>query len=171
MSSSVLDLKIVDGQVYISGRFIKRDLGIKDGKIVQIKDSGSLGPAEQTLSAKNLHVIPGVIDAHVHFRDLDLKYKEDFLSGSLSAAAGGVTTVLEMPNSKPKTNSVKILNEKKKLARTVGLINLGFYVGLPDDINEIRALLDHGVVGIKIFPGDQVSYFDLKNDDVLKQFF
>ncbi|MHA1403049.1 MAG: dihydroorotase, partial [Candidatus Helarchaeota archaeon] len=116
-------------------------------------------------------IIPGVIDAHVHFRDLDLSYKEDFLSGSQAAIAGGVTTVLEMPNSRPKTNTLTTLKKKKTLALKAGLINIGFHVGLPEHLESIKELLQDGIVGVKIYPDDKTSYYEQTDDDKIKKFF
>ena len=93
-----------------------RDIGIRHGRIAGI---GNLGPAKaaETLDAKGLHVLPGVIDSQVHFREPGLEHKEDLESGSRAAVMGGVTAVFEMPNTKPLTTDAAALADKVRRAR------------------------------------------------------
>src|SRR2546427_10523150 len=86
------------------------------------------GNAGETLRVRGLVAFPGMIDAHVHLRDLDLSYKEDFTSGTAAAAAPGFTTVLDMPNTIPRTDSATRLDEKIERAHRKILTNVGFHV-------------------------------------------
>src|SRR6187401_413390 len=84
--------------------------------------------ADETVDAAGLHLLPGVIDDQVHFRDPGLTHKEDLHTGSLACAKGGVTTFLEMPNTNPTTITQSRLEEKLALAASKCLVNFGFYI-------------------------------------------
>src|ERR671918_2336872 len=89
-----------------------RDLAISGGKIAAIGDVGS--SAAETIDCRGLHILPGVIDSHVHFREPGLTHKEDLEAGSRGAVLGGVTAVFEMPNTEPPTTSAEALADKVK---------------------------------------------------------
>src|SRR6266542_5843077 len=88
-----------------------RDIGISNGRIVEIGGLGQASAAE-TIDCKGLHILPGVMDTQVHFREPGLTHKEDLETGSLSAVMGGVTAVFEMPNTNPTTTSAEALADK-----------------------------------------------------------
>ena len=131
-----------------------RDIGIRHGRIAGI---GNLGPAKaaETLDAKGLHVLPGVIDSQVHFREPGLEHKEDLESGSRAAVMGGVTAVFEMPNTKPLTTDAAALADKVRRARNRMFCDFAFYVGATrDNIADIPALEKlESSAGMKIFMG------------------
>ena len=87
--------------------------------------------ADQKTNLKNLLVLPGLIDEHVHLRDEGKAYKEDFQTGTAAAAAGGFTTVLDMPNNEPVTMSAETLGNRMEIARRKILVNVGFYSEFP----------------------------------------
>ena len=90
------------------------------------------------------HVLPGIIDPQVHFRDPGLTNKEDLRTGSMSAAAGGITTFFEMPNTNPATITIEKLNEKYQTADQKSLVNYSFFLGAtPDNIDEIKKLKEN----------------------------
>ena len=91
----------VGGEIFTPGSRIKGTLGIENGKVAFISSSDWTPPATQTIDVTGKLLVPGFIDSHVHFRDPGLTYKEDFLTGTRAAAAGGVTCVADMPNNKP----------------------------------------------------------------------
>src|SRR5690606_34406544 len=91
------------------------DLGIKAGKIAAIGDLGQASAAEE-MDAKGLHILPGVIDSQVHFREPGLEHKEDLTTGTAAAIMGGVTTIFEMPNTRPATTSAEALADKLERA-------------------------------------------------------
>ncbi|MEQ1648090.1 MAG: dihydroorotase [Hyphomicrobiaceae bacterium] len=141
-----------------------RDIGISKGRIAAIGQLGS-AKAAQTLDLKGLHVLPGVIDTQVHFREPGLEHKEDLASGSRAAVMGGVVGVFEMPNTKPLTTSAETLAAKVKAARNRMYCDFAFYVGgTRDNIADIPKLERlEGSAGIKVFMGSSTG--DLLVDD------
>lgn len=141
-----------------------RDIAVKSGRIAAI---GALGGAKaaETLDAKGLHLLPGVIDTQVHFREPGLEHKEDLQTGSRAAVAGGVTAVFEMPNTKPLTTSADALADKVTRARKRMFSDFAFYVGgTRENIADIPALEKlEGSAGIKVFAGSSTG--DLLVDD------
>jgi dihydroorotase len=115
--------------------------------------------AGEVIDAAGLHVLPGVIDSQVHFREPGLEHKEDLETGSLAAVAGGVTAVFEMPNTKPLTTSAETLADKVRRARNRMYCDFAFYVGGTreniDDIPELERL--EGSAGIKVFMGSSTG--------------
>jgi dihydroorotase len=148
------------------------DLGIVEtptgGKIAAI---GSLAHAEaqNTLLAKGLHLLPGVIDTQVHFREPGNTHKEDIASGTLAAVKGGVTTVLEMPNTSPPTTTEADLQFKIERAQATAHCNIQFYVGAtPHNIQDLGRLEQlPGCCGTKIFMGSSTGNLLVSDDDTL----
>lgn len=142
----------------------ERDVAIRNGRIAAIGDLKSAKAAE-VLDGKGLHVLPGVIDSQVHFREPGLEHKEDLETGSRAAVAGGVTAVFEMPNTKPLTTSADTLADKVRRARHRMFCDFAFFVGgTRDNINEIPALEKlEASAGIKVFMGSSTG--DLLVDD------
>ena len=95
---------------------IKASVAIKDGMIIAVGADEAMPPARETLDAQGLHVLPGAIDVHVHFRDPGYPHKEDFATGTAAAAFGGVTTVFDMPNTIPPTGTAEVLAAKHRIA-------------------------------------------------------
>ncbi|MBX9591652.1 MAG: dihydroorotase [Hyphomonadaceae bacterium] len=156
--SETFDL-IVRGATVVNhdGR-TERDIGVRGGRIAAI---GALarGSAAETIDAKGLHVLPGVIDTQVHFREPGLEHKEDLETGSRAAVMGGVTAVFEMPNTKPLTTSTETLADKVRRARNRMFCDFAFYVGgTRENIADIPALEQlEGAVGIKVFMGSSTG--------------
>jgi dihydroorotase len=140
------------------------DIGVRGGRIAAIGDIGE-GMAGETIDASGLHILPGVIDTQVHFREPGPTHKEDLESGSRSAVLGGVTAVFEMPNTKPATTSASALADK--VARATGRMfcDFAFFVGAThDNVDELPALeLLPGAAGVKVFMGSSTG--DLLVDD------
>jgi dihydroorotase (multifunctional complex type) len=128
------------------------------GEII-VEVAPDLGPEqdEQVIDASNLLVFPGFIDTHVHFRDPGATHKEDFLSGTLSALAGGVTTILDMPNTQPPTDSITHLHEKMTLAATKTVVDYGFYFGATDTNIEEAAAAASEVASMKLYMGSSTG--------------
>jgi dihydroorotase len=140
------------------------DIGVRAGRIAAIGDIGE-GMAGETIDATGLHVLPGVIDSQVHFREPGLTHKEDLESGSRSAVLGGVTAVFEMPNTKPATTSAGALAHKVARARGRMFCDFAFFVGATrDNVDALPELeLLPGAAGIKVFMGSSTG--DLLVDD------
>ncbi|MEQ1714713.1 MAG: dihydroorotase [Hyphomicrobium sp.] len=141
-----------------------RDIAIKAGRIAAIGQLSSAKGAE-TIDAKGLHILPGVIDTQVHFREPGLEHKEDLETGGRSAVAGGVTAVFEMPNTKPLTTSAETLAYKVSRARNRMYCDFAFYVGgTRENVADIAMLEQlEGSAGIKVFMGSSTG--DLLVDD------
>jgi dihydroorotase len=146
MSLSITNVKVVLGQQIIEG-----GISIRDGKIDKICKTPLLPQSDKTINGKGLIAIPGLIDAHVHLRDMELSYKEDFSSGTFAAAAGGFSTVLDMPNTKPPTNSGERLVEKIAKAKTAVHVNVGFYASLAESAFDLRKMINAGAIAFKLY--------------------
>ncbi len=126
--------------------------------------------ADEVVDARGLYLLPGVIDDQVHFRDPGLTHKEDLHTGSRACAAGGITTFLEMPNTKPATISCQALHEKLALAAGKSIVNYGFYIGAtPDNIAELRQA--QRTPGIKIFIGSSTGNLLVDQQEALERIF
>lgn len=148
----------------------QHDIGVSGGRIVAI---GSIGPgqAAETLDAKGLHILPGVIDSQVHFREPGLEHKEDLESGSRGAVMGGVTCVFEMPNTNPLTTSEETLADKVSRATHRMFCDFAFYVGgTRENVNDIPHLERlPGSAGIKVFMGSSTGNLLVEDDPSLDQ--
>ncbi len=135
------------------------DIGVADGKIVAIAAPGDLNlAATRELDAGGRFVLPGVIDGHVHFREPGLEHKEDFGSGSRAAVMGGVTTVLEMPNTVPPTATAALVEAKRGLAEAKSYCDFGLYGLLAqDNVDQLAPMAGAGVVGYKCFLGESTG--------------
>ena len=103
-------------------------LGIRDGKIAAVGQLPS-ARADVEIDAKGLHVLPGVIDSQVHFREPGLEHKEDLGTGTASAALGGITAICEMPNTKPSTTTPAAMANKVRLGREKAWTDFAFFMG------------------------------------------
>ncbi|MEX1147386.1 MAG: amidohydrolase family protein, partial [Sphingomonadales bacterium] len=122
------DLIIRNGTVVSHTGIGPADVGVLDGRIAAIGDLGAADGGE-VIDAAGLHVLPGVIDSQVHFREPGAEHKEDLESGSRAAVLGGVTAVFEMPNTKPSTTTAEALADKLARARNRMWCDHAFYVG------------------------------------------
>ena len=141
-----------------------RDIAILGGRIAAIGNLGSAA-APEIIEAGGLHILPGVIDTQVHFREPGLEHKEDLETGSRAAVAGGVTAVFEMPNTKPLTTSAETLADKVRRGRHRMFCDFAFFVGATrDNVAEIPCFEKlEGSAGIKVFMGSSTG--DLLVDD------
>ena len=138
------------------GRVFKGSLVIKDQFIEEIVEGDSLpnGSFDRVIDGANYYVLPGVIDDHVHFRDPGLTQKGDILSESKAAAAGGVTSIMDMPNTNPQTVTIKELENKWELMAEKSVVNYSCYFGKTNKNYIDFKLLDKSkVCGIKLFMG------------------
>jgi dihydroorotase len=153
----------------LPGQTLRTNVLIEGGKIVGI-DPALHTSADETIEARGLFLLPGVIDDQVHFREPGLTHKEDLRSGSLACAKGGVTTFLEMPNTKPTTTTVERLHEKLALAAQKSVVNFGFYIGAtPDNLPELA--LAQRAAGIKIFIGSSTGELLVDDQTALERIF
>jgi dihydroorotase len=155
-----------------NGEFLRGDVLIDGGTIQQVSTQipQVAGSAIAELDATGLTLLPGVIDPQVHFREPGLEHKEDLFTASCACAHGGVTSFLEMPNTRPLTTTQATLNDKLQRAAQKSLVNYGFFIGataeqLPD------LLTAQPVCGIKIFMGSMHGDLLIDQDAVLEQLF
>lgn len=156
------DLLVKGGTIVIAERTFPGDVVIRGGRIVEvIEGDGSAGMAPEparaavpVLDATGKYVLPGLVDVHVHLRDPGLTDKEDFATGTLAAACGGVTTVLDMPNTLPPVATADIVRAKAAGVRGRAYVDYGLY-GLIDEHNadQLAAMAEAGVSGFKLFLG------------------
>ena len=163
------DLVLKGGTVVNHDGEGRRDIGIHAGRIAAIGDL-SRASAGEVIECPGLHVLPGVIDTQVHFREPGLTHKEDLESGSLSAVMGGVTAVFEMPNTDPLTVSAEALADKVKRGHHRMHCDFAFFVGATagntGDLRELERL--PGCAGIKVFMGSSTGSLLLADDAGLR---
>jgi len=167
--SKTVDLIVRNGTVVTASATFQADLAVDGGKFVAIVSPGELGlTATEEYDATGKHVVPGVIDGHVHFREPGLEYKEDWRTGSTAAVMGGVTTVIEMPNTNPKTDTVAGVELKKKLAEEKSYVDFGI-IGLlvQDSVPALKSLAEAGVVGYKCFLGETIGNIPAPDDGMM----
>ncbi|MBI3966524.1 MAG: allantoinase AllB [Chloroflexi bacterium] len=162
----MFDLVVANGAVVTPSGCFTADLGVKSGRIAAV--GSGLAPAAEVVDGRGLHVLPGLIDVHVHFREPGVTYKEDFGTGSLAAAAGGVTTAFDMPNTQPPTATAALFHEKVALACAKSWIDFGLYgVILQDNEAELAGLAEAGAIGYKLFMGETTGKNACPTDDVI----
>lgn len=137
------------------------NIKVEDSKITNISKSTIKG--DDIIDIKDNYILPGFIDPHVHFRDPGLTQKEDFKTGSLSAANGGFTTIIDMPNTIPKTNTYSALKEKIKIAEKKSVVNFKLQAGT-NNLDEMKKIMELKPVSFKIF-------MDLESDESLEKIF
>jgi dihydroorotase len=154
MSNSA-DLVLNGGLVVTPDAVFAASIAIRDGKIVAVGAADTMPPAAETVDATGLHILPGALDVHVHFRDPGYPHKEDWASGTAAAAFGGVTTVFDMPNTIPPTGTPEILAAKHAIASSKAHVDYGLYGLLGEDtIEAVPALCSGGVIGFKCYMGN-----------------
>lgn len=151
----MFDLWIKNGYIYQSEEHFRLgNVGIKNGMIHIISEPDAAFEAELVIDAQGLYVLPGMIDAHVHFREpaKDPAGTENFFTGTRAAAAGGITSIIEMPNSYPCTYSTDILKKRKEILGTQAVIDYALYGAAGSDhFNEIEPLANEGISAYKTF--------------------
>jgi dihydroorotase len=161
----VFDLVLMNGVVVNQDGEGVRDIGVRDGRIAEIGALGSAAAGER-IDCKGLHVLPGVIDSQVHFREPGLVHKEDLETGSRAAVLGGVTAVFEMPNTDPATTTAAALADKVARAKGRMHCDFAFWVGGTHDNVADLAELERlpGAAGIKVFMGSSTGKLLVADD-------
>lgn len=149
---TAIDLIVENGHVVTNGVMFDANLLIDDGKIIGLKKDASDLEAIERIDAREKLILPGVIDAHVHFLEPGGEHREDFESGTKAAASGGVTTVFEMPISSMPVVSAKALNERRAILEKKACIDFALYAGAgTHNYNELDELAKSGAIGFKTF--------------------
>ena len=161
------DLNIINGTIVRGDGCIQADLAVKNGRICRIDSPGTLEPASETIDASGKLVLPGMIDTHVHIRGGVLDYREDFFSGTVAAAAGGVTTFFEMPVGKPPACTEEDFEMRRREMEELCAVDFCMYAGAgADNLDQIPKLAKLGAVGYKTFlmppvPGREQEFYGL----------
>lgn len=166
MDAEAFDLVLTGGTVVNQDGVGVRDVGVRQGRIVAIGQLGG-ARARETLNLAGLHVLPGVIDSQVHFREPGLTHKEDLESGGRAAVKGGVTAVFEMPNTTPPTTNAEALADKLERAAGRMYCDHAFYVGGTEENAAELGTLERlpGAAGVKVFMGSSTGTLLLPDDD------
>ena len=165
---------IQGGTLVNEGLTFKGSIIVEDGRISQISEGYTTPEAsfDEVIDASGCFVLPGIIDDHVHFREPGLTEKADIDTESRAAAAGGVTTYFDMPNTVPQTTTIEALEEKQALAREKSHVNYAFFFGATNDNTDLFAQLDpHRVPGIKLFMGSSTGNMLVDRREALERIF
>jgi len=166
--SSIL---IKSAQVVNEGKTTKADVYINQGRIEMIAEEIN-HPADQVIQAEGLHLLPGLIDDQVHFREPGLTYKADIWHERRAAVAGGTTSFMEMPNTVPNTLTQQLLEDKYTIASEKSLANYSFFMGAANDnLDEVLKTNPRDVCGIKIFMGSSTGNMLVDNQETLENIF
>ena len=166
-----VDTVLFNAKVYTSQGIVEAGVAIDHERIVSVAKETNLPPASTRLNMNSCLVLPGLIDSHVHLRDQQLAYREDFTTGTAAAAAGGVTTVIDMPNNQPVTMSSEALRERMQLAEKRILVNVAFNSAFPNRTEEIRRIVREGAVGFKLYLLQQIGGINIDDDNALQDAF
>lgn len=162
------DLILKGGTVCLPHGTVQTDVGVTGGKIAAI---GTLdtGRAAEVVDCTNLHILPGVIDSHVHFREPGLTHKEDIMTGTLAAISGGVTTIFEMPNTEPLTITAETHRDKMSRAEGRAFCDYAFYMGGCDGNAHYLSELERlpGCSGVKVFMGSSTGALLAAEDETI----
>jgi dihydroorotase len=167
----IVDSVLVNAKAYINKTIVDCSIAVNNKKITKIGKETNMPKADTKINLKNLLTLPGLIDTHVHLRDEGKAYKEDFYSGTAAAAAGGITTVLDMPNNQPVTMSAETLRNRIKTAEKKILVSVGFFSEFPKTTKEIERIAEEGAIGFKLFMADQIGSLNIDDDQAILQAF
>ncbi len=165
------DLLLNNAKIYTPRGIAKAGLAIEGGYIFKVAKEANLPKASAKLNLEGNLVLPGLIDSHVHLRDQQLAYKEDFFTGTAAAAAGGITLALDMPNNRPVTMSLESLRARRRLAEKRAVVNVAFYSAFPEKVQEIRETIEEGAVGLKLYMSQRIGGLDVYDDAMALHWF
>jgi allantoinase len=166
-----VDLLIEGGKVVLPSGLLEASIAIDEGVIVAIVRGSHAPQADRVVDAHGLLVLPGMVDMHVHFRDPGSPEREDFESGSRAAAAGGVTTVGEMPNTVPPVTSVEAFREKVKIGNSKSVVDFALIAGAGEVSAEaLRGMAEEGAVAYKTFMTSRFRELYASDGQMLENF-
>ena len=167
----IIDLLLTNAKAYVRKEIVDCSIAVENGEILKIGKETQMPKADDRINLRNLLVLPGLIDVHVHLRDEGKAYKEDFYTGTSAAAAGGFITVLDMPNNDPVTMSPETLRNRMRIAERKVLVNVGFYSEFPNKLEKIKDIVAEGAIAFKLFMADQVGGLNINDDRALNDAF
>jgi dihydroorotase len=166
-----VDSIIHNAKAYAQDAIVDCSIAVEEGRIWKIGRETNMPKADAKTDMKGLLVLPGLVDPHVHLRDEGKAYKEDFLTGTAAAAAGGFATILDMPNNDPLTMSAESLGNRIRKAENRILVNVGFFSEFPKEMRDIEEIVNEGAVAFKLFMAEQVGGLDLDDDSAMLEGF
>ena len=153
------------------GKIFRSDILIENDKIKDISENIEL-KADYIIDGTDLHLMPGVIDDQVHFREPGLTHKATIYTESKAAVAGGITSFMEMPNTQPQALTQELLEKKYELASNNSLANYSFFMGASNDnLKEVLKTDPKNVAAIKVFMGSSTGNMLVDNKEVLEELF
>lgn len=169
MSKKVL---IKNAQIVNEGRIVTSDVLINNDRIEKVDASIGSNGTEEVIDASGLHLLPGMIDDQVHFREPGLTHKGNIASESRAAVAGGITSFMEMPNVNPSTTTIEALEKKFDIARASSAANYSFYLGATEEnVEEIKRLDPTKHCGVKVFMGASTGNLLVEDEKALEDIF
>ena len=151
-----VDLVISGGQLVSTESVVSQAIAVDAGMIVSIGPPERMPPAREQIDATGLHVLPGAIDVHVHFREPGFSQKETWTSATQAAAVGGVTTVFDMPNTNPPTSSVDALVQKIAIAKRQAIVDFGIYGNISEhNHDQLEPMAEAGAIAFKLYMGSE----------------
>ncbi len=144
-----VDLVLKDGIVIVNDREKIQSVAIDKGKIKGFYKHSEEPKSKRSIDCRGLYILPGLIDMHVHLRDLNQSEQEDYETGTMAAAVGGITTVVDMPNSSPPVLTRKVLDKKIASAAAKRYVNVGFYAGIAKTFDPS---IVPDILGLKVYP-------------------
>ena len=166
------DLVIHGGLLVDPHKVAPASVAVAGGRVVAIGPADAMPAAAETIDAAGLHVLPGAIDVHVHVREPGFSYKETWTSATRAAAAGGVTTIFDMPNTDPPTASVAALREKQAIAAPQALVDYGLYGVLGEDNHaELAPMAAAGAAAFKLYMGSENPLVPCPSDGAILEAF
>ena len=168
--SKTYDLILRGGTVVSHRGVVAADIGVREGRIAEVGDLGKASSGTE-IDAKGLHILPGVIDTQVHFREPGMEHKEDLESGTRGAVLGGVTAVFEMPNTRPTTTDVHALADKLARAHGRAWCDHAFYLGATAENASMLGEWERvaGCCGVKVFMGSSTGDLLVAGDEDLRR--
>ncbi|PRX30458.1 allantoinase [Orenia metallireducens] len=167
----MFDLLIYGGTIVDPEKMIKGSLAVKNGKIAEIvNEEGDRLEAKEVIDATGKMIFPGAIDCHTHFNEPGFEWREDFLHGTKSAAAGGVTTIIDMPlQNDPATISAEIFERKVNIVQESAVVDYALWGGLVDNnVDDLEGMYDVGAVGLKSFLGPVSPDYSTINSGIVR---
>lgn len=153
------------------GRFAA-DIAVTDGRVVALCTPGTAPPATTVIDATGRWMLPGALDVHVHFREPGLSHKETWTSATRAAAAGGVTTVIEMPNTDPPTISAQAVSDKRAIATAQAVVDFGIYGAVDErSLPELAAMAEAGATAFKLYMGSENPRVPCPSDGAILEAF
>jgi dihydroorotase len=166
-----VDLVLTNTKAYLKGEIVDCCFAIEEGIIQKIGNETQMPRADEKTDLQHKLILPGCIDSHVHLRDEGKAYKETFLTGTEAAAAGGFTTLLDMPNNQPITMSAHSLRDRMQIAQRQVFVDVGFYSEFPTKLDQVKAIAAEGAVGLKLFMGEQIGGLNIDDDEAIREGF